>query len=258
MTDRALSNTLGFVLLFGVVFVSLTAAATLGFDSLNSARDTTVAMNAEQSMDELASSIDDIRRENVSARTSIFRMGSGTFESGTETTIDVDVDGNSVVDDATIEPIVYRFQNSEWVYEAGMIVSQQGDSAFVVREPTIVADVDGADDDDVVILPIKRTVTDGEQSVSGSTVAIALERIETSFERTTVDPSTTIRLEIEPGDSTRVDDWVTTVNERASTGASDPCSPNAAGTTAICTFDTSASETPVIVRSVVVNVDAQT
>jgi hypothetical protein len=214
MNDRAVSNVLGFILLFAVIFASLTATATLGMDALGSARDTAVTMNAEASMEGLAGSLDDINHNNVSARTATFRMGSGTLEPAEPVDVAVDIAGSTVVD-ATFRPIRYRFQDTELVYSLGGVFRTQESGERVVRAPSFVLE------NDAVILPLLVTEADDpNRGVGGSTSVVYAQRTGNDLEHVPDSGGPAVTMEIDTTER-RAGLWEAAV---------DPCTDSGGGT----------------------------
>lgn len=171
MNDRAVSNVLGYVLLFAVVLSSIIVVGTVGVDQLTDARDGTTALNAEFTMTGVASAVDDVHRENVS-RTSRVGLGGGSLEAGEQTTIKVDIgdDGSFELSDQT-QSIVYRTGNTQIVYVAGAVFRMEEEGEVVVREPDYRVESDSA------IIPIPLTEAESPGSaVSGSNAQIRLAR----------------------------------------------------------------------------------
>lgn len=239
MTDRrALSNTLGFVLLFGVVFVSIAAISTLGVGALEEGRDTTIAQNAAMSMESLSNAVDDLREENTTTRVSVIRGASGSLSPGDETTIKVWVGNPDTTDpvyDRNFEPIIYRLEDERIVYEAGALIRTQEDGGGLLLDPPEYRVTD-----EVAILPMIGTTDVNDGGVSANTVTTYLEKTSAEL-RTPSLPSNTVTVEITTG-SQRTDVWHDLLENRHSMACS------VSGDTVSCT-STSSVDT-VIVRDI--------
>lgn len=171
MDSRAVSNTLGFVLLFSIILFSIGVVATAGVDSIEGVRDATMSNNAGQSFQTLARDVEDVHREQVSARTVSMRLGQGSLRRGEPTTISVDVNDNGTSEiNETFTPLVYEIDDTRLVYESGAVIREENGGAVMVREPG------WAFESDRIILPVVATSNDGSQSVSGSNAQIYLRR----------------------------------------------------------------------------------
>ena len=171
MDNRAVSNTLGYVLLFAVVFASIAAVGTAGVESLTATRDATMAMNAEHTMTGIASAVDDVHDANVS-RTSRVRLGSGSLEVGEQTTINVDVGTDGSVDlTQSTRSIVYRTDNTRIVYVAGAIFRMQQEGQVVVHRPDYLLSGSGT----ILSLPATTSLNPGTV-VSGTNARVFLNR----------------------------------------------------------------------------------
>ncbi len=247
---RAVSDTLAFVLLFAVLLTSLTAAATLGVDSLTTVRDGAVRENAGLTVDSLAETVEELRRDGVGVRRGELRLGGGGLAAASEpvrVTVDVGNDGSAELD-RRVEPIVYRFEGTRVHYEAGAVVRTRDDDGLVSRPPPVRFDDDG------IVLPVVSTTATAE------TVRVSGQRASVEFvhESATVVASGTtdaVALRIETGPA-RAAAWHDRLEERIGTG-SDPCSvgtntnPDTPAATVDCTYSPGPG-TPVVVRLVTV------
>ena len=246
MTDRrAVSNTLGFVLLFGVVFFSIVAVNTVGLGALEEGRDTTIAQNAGLSMESMSDVIDDLREENTTARLSVLRGGGGTLSPGKDTSIKVTIDdsgaaGPNVVYDRTFTSIVYRLEGTEIVYEAGAVIrTQENGGGVLVDGPSFEMT------DDAVFLPIVSTTSADGSSVGGSTVTTYLEKTDSILQRHRPSHRGDVIFEIQTT-AQRAPVWERTMEARINAG--DPCT--VSGGTVTCTSSSSGSPRSVIVRDI--------
>lgn len=211
MTDRrAVSNTLGYVLLFGVVFFSIVAVHTLGVSALTEGRHDTISQNAALSMESMSDAIEDLREENTTARVSTIRGGGGTLSTGSQTTIRVWVGSQTTsnrVYQESFRPIVYQLDNSKIVYEAGALIRTQGsEGAILIDAPEYKVQPE------VTILPIINTSSTSGSSISGNTVTVYLEKTKSAL-RTTSLPSGTVTYQIQTT-SQRAQVWQQHLSER--------------------------------------------
>lgn len=248
MHNRAVSNTLGYVLLFAVVITSLTVVGTVGVGSLEDARDGTLLMNAEQSMQGVASAAGDVHREDVS-RTSRVRIRRGSLQPGDETTITVRVldssDGSTTTVTKTFKPIVYRSKDVRVVYEGGAVIRQQDGGSVAIREPSYVLSQDRA------IVPVVGTTPNSEssESVSGSNAQVHLSRLDSQVKQpTTLDSGDEITVQVDTS-GRRTGAWNEILESVSGPGClmSGPASGPAEVT---CTINS--DDTAVVVRSITI------
>ena len=191
--DRGLSNTLGFVLLFGVVFVSIGVVGTVGFNALSEARDGTVQMNGEDAVQSVQEEIQSLRVDDTTLRSALLRAASGTISADSQSRrirVDVGNDGSFELD-RQFRPLVFSYADTEIVYEAGAVIRVEGGGQLPISPPTI------ADGPDKLILPVTTTgpVTSGS-SVSSSTLAVYLQKTKSELVTHTASPES-VRLIID-------------------------------------------------------------
>lgn len=229
MDNRAVSNTLGYVLLFAVVFASIAAVGTAGVDSLTAVRDGTVSVNAENTMTGIASAVEDVHRENVS-RTSRVRLGGGSLAAGETTTITVDVDGSTEIDDLETRPIVYQTGNTRIAYVAGAVFRLEQEGEVTVREPDHRIAADGT----VLSLPVTNPSSAGS-SVSGSNAEVVLKR--SMGTESLAQGSSSVEITIEAPNNRQATLWYTSLEDEfgdncggsAPTGSTLTCSQSSPG-----------------------------
>lgn len=252
MTDRAQSNTLGFVLLFTVVLASLGVVATAGVDTLQSGRDVATSQNVEQSMVELAGAGTDVHRENVSTRTVRMRLGNGQLQVGDETQITVEVGGGhptvggQTIDGVGVDPITYSLDGHQVSYEETAVVRQQDGGSVLVREPDFHLDPAGG----VITVPVVNTTQVGDAaSVGGGQAEVRLLRGEAGTR--IVDGAGTFTLTVDPP-ADRVGAWKTALQSTAESSGS--CGVSVGGSGDTVSYDCSGlSDTTIVLRYVSVN-----
>lgn len=226
MRERAVSNTLGFIVIFSLVLFSLVLVSTAGLGGLQDTRDATMSLNAEQSMESLGNAIEDVHRENESRRTASMRLGRGTLETGEETEITVTngTDGFT----QTIDPIVYRLDDTKIAYEGSAIVREQEQGARTLRPPSFVLT------DDEAIIPVVNTTSAASGSVGGTTAQVRLRRTGSETKVLDVDASEDVEIVVETT-VLRAQAWERTLEDLDP--SSDICTVSGGGTTVTCTKD---------------------
>ncbi|WP_129115087.1 DUF7289 family protein [Halegenticoccus tardaugens] len=199
--DRAVSESLGFVLVFALVVTTTTAVFVLGMGGFEDRQRAERTANVERAFDVLADNLGDVRRYEDPSRATEIRLSGGTLALGDEVTVRVGVYDGGYVDERefTLRPIVYRADGTEIAYEGGAVVRTDRGSGIVVSGPAFV--------DGDVVLPFVATYADeGSTSVGGrDTVLVAAERgARASPETFEPDAGEEVRVEIE---SPRADAW---------------------------------------------------
>lgn len=193
---RGVSNTLGFIVLFSIVLASIGIVGTVGFDNLQTARDGTVELNAANSMENIQETVQGLRADNTTLRSVLLRTGGGTVRPDTQprrVRVDIGDDGSFELDRQT-RPLVFEFQDTELVYEAGAVVRVEGDGQFPVAAP------EWSERPNSVILPvISSSALEPDRSVSGKTIAGFFQKTDASLiERSTTPESVRIEIETTP------------------------------------------------------------
>lgn len=212
MRDRGQSEVLGFVLVLGIMLLTISLVLTTGYVGLQNAQEHERTNNAERAFTILATNVDDVTRHGAPSRATEIKLSDARLATGDEIEMRVsgERDSEEVFDETeTVHPIVYESQSgAEIVYAGGAVFRQNDGSAVVTREPNFVRE------DDALIVPIVRTEPAGDESigVSGhSTVLVRTERSSTDLRYETVDEVT---VEIT---SPRAEAWERYLEEELST-----------------------------------------
>lgn len=171
MTDRAVSETVGFVLVFALITSTVGVVYVSGIGGLTDARDAEQVNNAERAFDVLADNMADVHRRNAPSRATEIKLAGAQLGYDEPTEMSVQVDGRSP-NTVTLSPIVYTAESgSEIVYEAGAVVRTDPNGGAVMKhEPNAVFRVD--DGERVAVLPLLRTNTRDSGGVGGSTTVL--------------------------------------------------------------------------------------
>lgn len=166
MRNRGQSELVGFVLVFGIIVLTITVVTATGYVGLQNAQDHERANNAERSFVVLADNVDDVVTGGAPSRATEIKTADGTLSVAEPVTVTVTADG-SVVHEAEIQPIAYELDSdSTIVYSGGAVVRESDGGQVMVREPDLLLS------DEVVVVPIVRTTADGNQNLGGSTTAL--------------------------------------------------------------------------------------
>lgn len=172
MHNRAVSEVLGFVLVFSLVTASVGTVYVLGFSGLENARDQERINNAERAFDVLADNMEDIRADDAPNRATEVKLYDAGLTLGKATTFTVDVDSGPT-EQIDVFPIVYEPQESDTTirYVNGAVIRDQTDGAVLLNKPSFSFYQDGSGDK-IAVIPIVETRSPNNPSVGGSTTVL--------------------------------------------------------------------------------------
>jgi hypothetical protein len=185
---RAVSDVVGFILVFSLITTTVGVVYVVGFQGLTDARDAERVNNAERAFDVMAHNVEDIHRDGAPGRSTEVKLADAQLSFGEETTVewcwDADDDG-SLTDDCgtpsstnteTLRPVVFEADGAEVVYENGAVIRAQGDGAVVRREPGMLFRDAGSTR--TVVLPTVAMTQDGTRSVGGDTTVLVRTQLQ--------------------------------------------------------------------------------
>ena len=205
---RAVSETLGYILVFSIIVTTISTVSVVGFTGLEDRQAAEEVTNVERALDVLRDNFADLQRYEDPRRATEVRLASGTLGTGESVRITLGQwDGGGFVSDrqtnVSFEPLVYRNDRSRVVYEAGVVF--RGDRGRTIARSSTPF-VDGGER---AVIPVVATHPGGETTAVGGerTVLVVGERaprgIKTSVFNSTV-AGEDLRLRI---DSPRADGW---------------------------------------------------
>ncbi|MFB6135604.1 MAG: hypothetical protein ABEJ04_02495 [Halobacteriaceae archaeon] len=169
--DRAVSESLGFVIIFSIIVTTVGLTYTLGMTELNRTRTAEHLNNAERAFDVLAGNADDIVHGGVPSRATEVKLRDANVYLGDPVTVNVsghatgDPNDNFSVE-YDLRPVVYESaEGSRLVYSQGAVFRSDGGTIMVV-EPNFVLGDGG------VAVPIVQTRATSAESVGGSTTVL--------------------------------------------------------------------------------------
>jgi len=173
MNERAVSEVIGFALVFGLIVSTVAIVSVVGFDELEDTRDQEELNNAERAFDVLADNMADIHDSGAPSRATEMNLQSARLQVGQSVTINVtgvNQSGASFVNTFTTQPIVYASGDARLVYSGGAVFRTQDGNGLLLNEPPFLIDSGR------VVIPVVQLQHDGEvTSTSGSTVRIRAE-----------------------------------------------------------------------------------
>lgn len=198
---RAVSETLGYILVFGIMISTITAATVLGFGGLEDRQAVEKVTNVERAFDVLADNFGDVSRYEEPSRATEIRLAGGTVRLADPVTVTVGQwdSGSFVTNETTsvsFRPLIYGTDSGEVIYEAGVVFRGDG-TRSIARSPTPFVV-----DNETAVIPIVATQPGSETIAAGGerTVLIVGERQPNRkplHNRTVDDEGNELRLRIE-------------------------------------------------------------
>jgi len=171
--DRAVSEVLGFTLVFALILSMVALVSVVGFGDLDDAREFEQTNNAQRAFDVLADNMDDVLLRGAPSRATEVKLTDSTVYFGDQVSINVtgtDSAGDDFAREYRYRPLVYEgASGSRVVYSAGAVFRDQRDGGRVVRDPPFVLDRDRTH------LPLPIVQSQEASSIGGSTVRIRAE-----------------------------------------------------------------------------------
>ncbi len=180
MTDRAVSDVVGYVLIFSLIVATVGVVTTVGFGTLDDRQTAEQINNAERAFDVFANNMENVYRDGSPSRATEMRLSGGTLQYGEPVNITIqDADNPDVNHTVRITPLVYSEGDTEIVYEGGAIIRDDGDGMVMKRAPPFRIDADQT------LFPFVRTTRAvGDTSVSRDGT-IRVESVRTNINTTT-------------------------------------------------------------------------
>lgn len=141
MNDRAVSETLGFVLAFALVVGTVGAVYTFGIDGLQDAQQDEQINNAARAFDVLADNMADVYLHGAPSRATEISLAGATLSIGDPITVTVTaVNTSDPLDNTSVSmhprPLVYSgIQDSRLVYVGGSVLRSDRDASVMLIEP---------------------------------------------------------------------------------------------------------------------------
>lgn len=232
-SGRAVSELVGFVLIFAVVLLTIALVGMTDVTGLDNAREYHTTTNAEQAFTMLSLAIDDVTSEGVPSRETELRLSEATLAgNGQADEFAITVENGTAAMTHVVEttPIVYETDAGTTItYSNGLLVREEANS---VGEATIFDQPDFVIDEETVIVPLIETSINGDERVGGTTavgVHTASEQREVLVRDEDSD-GITVTIAVR---SERVDVWQDYLDEATAGGCEQPV-----GETVECTIET--------------------
>lgn len=206
MSDRGVSEVLGFVLVFALVTGTIGVVYGTGIVGLHDAQHAEKVNNVERAFDVLADNLEAIYRTGVSSRATEVKLPGGSL--GTEESMQIEVyaeeDGNpynNITYTVNPRPIVYEDdRETKLLYVSGAVIRSSGNGgAVMISQPGWVIDSNRS------AIPLVRTHSDGSGIGGEGTVLVVAQKRSRTLQEL-LDVSSGVRVNVTVT-SPRTDTW---------------------------------------------------
>lgn len=209
MTDRGVSEAIGFVLVFALIVSTIGVVYASGFTGLQDVRNVEQTNNAQRAFEVLADNMEDITQRSAPSRATEVKVAGANLYVDEAVSVNVSIPGGGFETEYAVQPIVYDAETEEQiVYSQGAIIREQKQSrGFVVHESTLVMN------ESRTVIPVIQTRVSGVGSVGGGgTVLIRARLSKMSLDYSNISATNTVWLNIS---SPRADAWQNHLEDRA-------------------------------------------
>ncbi|MDS0282985.1 DUF7289 family protein [Haloarcula onubensis] len=250
MSERAVSEVVSYVLVFGLVVSAVGIVSVSGLGTLQDTRNDEQMANAERAFSVLADNLADVHRRDAPSRATEISLGEARLETAANVTMRIsvtDTGGDTWQSEQwSIRPLVYSGdEGRKLVYEAGAVYRTSNGGGIRVQNPPFVVTQDR------VLLSVVGLNRPDRQALSGSTVLIRARRQSTSLAyNSTADDVDSVTVGIR--DTPRTELW----QEYLLSVGFDGCS--VSGNDIQCTFDPGSpiSQTYVVYHDIAVDIES--
>lgn len=172
---RGVSETVGFVLVFSLVLLTVGTVFTIGYGGLQDARDAERINNAERAFDVLVDNIGDITARGAPSRGTEIRLAEASIGPGPPTLLNVSGynETNATLfstGNYSLDPIVYEASDTRIRYAGGAVTRIQPDGSLLLQEPNYVIS------EKRVIIPVVQLSVEDRTIAGSRTVLVRAER----------------------------------------------------------------------------------
>lgn len=142
MSDRAVSDVVGYVLIFSTLVVSVGLVSVVGIGTLTDFNERESDVSAQRGMETLGTNFNDLQSGDV-ARASELRLAGGTMSITDGPTVEVDVAGGAgggggFSETYDVGALVYTGNDRSFVFTNGAVVERSGSYSRHLREPAFL------------------------------------------------------------------------------------------------------------------------
>lgn len=218
MTDRGVSDLVGFILIFGIIMTGATVALVVGQDQISNIRTNEQTVNAEHAMVLVGQSLDGLDRSRSASSVGTINLNDGSLRTTAEENVTVTVENRTRGDSWTwtvpTGSLEYDLDDTVVSYENGMVLRSDRGNGISLSDPHLTCTDDRAI---VSVITLHRT---GSQQVGSGRVTIVGYQNETRLlyplNRTGAGSSRNATDVFVDVNSTHTDVWNTTVEDHSS------------------------------------------
>jgi hypothetical protein len=171
VNDRAVSDTVGFVLAFALITATVGAVYATGFTGLLGTQRGEQVNNVERAFDVLDDNVEDVYQDGAPSRATEIQFTDGSLSTGEPVKITVQVNSTATNANATYvmqpRPIVFESRDGSRVaYVADAVIRSDGDSSYMRSGPAWLVDGQRA------VVPFVVTLKSGNRSSIGGTSTV--------------------------------------------------------------------------------------
>ncbi len=171
---RGANETIGFVLVFSLIVLTVGVVLTAGYSGLQDARDAERVNNAERAFDVLADNIEDITHREAPSRGTEIRLAEASIGSGPPTHINISgfKNGSRVftTGNYSTDSVVYRAEDTRIRYAGGAVTRIQGGGSTLLDPPGFVISQNHT------IIPTVKLLVEDRTVAGAQTVLIRTDR----------------------------------------------------------------------------------
>jgi hypothetical protein len=173
--DRAVSDLIGFVTVFGVVVVSVAVVYAFGVGALADVQRAEAADNAERGFDIVADNMADVHRNGAPGRSTELDFEGGELATTGQVTLTVKNGSGGLLGSFVATPIRYTDGETGFYYASGAVLRTDRAAALVVNEPPFRFDPERS------VISVVETKPAGETtSIGGGSVRVTGRRVGSS------------------------------------------------------------------------------
>ena len=172
---RAVSEVVGYILVFSLVLGTITLVYAAGLSGLNDTRDAERITNAERAFDVLANNFQQMGRGEAPNRATEIKLAEAQLSTTDRRDVSISADG---VDPAVARPVTIRYNpgtDTSIVYENGAVIRVDNGNAVMLEEPDFLFD-----DGNVVVRYIEPR--GNGQSIGGTSTTVLVRAERTTSE----------------------------------------------------------------------------
>lgn len=136
---RAVSDTIGYVMLIAIVFFAVILVTVMAGPVLEAQQESEYMHNTERAFEVFGDNLDAIDRDSAPARATEIRYRGGTIFSGESTRINVSITTNDGTESFEYNsfPVQYEASAGTIVYESGAVIREdEGGTSLMTKEPS--------------------------------------------------------------------------------------------------------------------------